>query len=123
MQFTQKQRSFSGDDEMTVTQVLTAHYSSWKQMLFALSFMLKSLKGSSFRDTQLTPIDLAQATKCIFRLCQEDLHKDMEDTTLRLIKYSPFSDSDGILRAKVRLQNIDIDEEVNTPLFYHLNMR
>ena len=121
---------------MTVTQVLAAHYSNWKQMLLALSFILKSLKGSSFRDTQLTPNDIAQATKCIFRLCQEDLRKDMEGTALRLVKYRPFSDSDGILRAKGRLQNIDIDEELKHPIilpsehalvylflqFYHRNL-
>ena len=92
-------------------------YSSWTKLVSAVAFLKRSLSCCSINGTLVnTPNDIANAEKTLFYICQEELRNNLDNTKKRFIKFHPVCDNDGVIRAKGRLENVDVAEEVKHPI-------
>ena len=64
------------------------------------------------------PNDVADAEKTLILISQEELHNNLDITKKRFLKFDPVIDNDGIIRAKGRLENVDVADEIKHPYFY-----
>ena len=60
--------------------------------------------------------DLVEGENTLMYICQEGLRTDMDLTFRRFIKFTPMSDKTGVLRAKGRLEDVDLPEQMKHPI-------
>ena len=92
-------------------------FSSWPQLIRSVAFLKRCFASITFNGILLsTPDQLQDAEEKIMFICQRTFRENMNYTKKRFLKYCPFINDHGVVRAEGRLQNTALSDDMKNPI-------